>query len=75
MDTTGTSSICPPAHHSPIVGVGGIGWGGQYLFAFPKLDLAVAMNCGIYHQPVTEQIAIARAVLAEVVFPSLAQLR
>lgn len=55
--------------------VGGIGWGGQYLFAFPKLDLAVAMNCGIYHQPVTEQIAIARAVLAEVVFPSLAQLR
>ena len=53
--------------------VGGIGWGGQYLFVFPKLDLAVATNCGIYHKPISEQIAIARVVLREVVFPSLAQ--
>ncbi|HXW30664.1 MAG TPA: serine hydrolase, partial [Xanthobacteraceae bacterium] len=28
--------------------VGGIGWGGQRLFAFPALDLVVAMNCGNY---------------------------
>jgi CubicO group peptidase (beta-lactamase class C family) len=51
--------------------IGGVGWGGQYLLAFPALDLAVAMNCGNYHKPLTEQSSVARAVLAEVVLPSV----
>jgi CubicO group peptidase (beta-lactamase class C family) len=62
-----------PAGTSPLSyhWMGGIGWGGQYLFVFPKLDLAVAMNCGIYHRPSTEQIAVARIILTDVVLPSL----
>jgi hypothetical protein len=47
----------------------GIGWGGQYLLIVPKLDLVVAMNCGNYHRPLTEQSAVARAVVGEVVLP------
>jgi CubicO group peptidase (beta-lactamase class C family) len=49
--------------------MGGIGWGGQYLLAFPKLDLVVAMNCGNYHKPLAEQSAVIRAFMAEVVLP------
>ena len=49
--------------------MGGIGWGGQYLLIVPKLDLVVAMNCGNYHRPLTEQRAVARAVVGEVVLP------
>src|ERR1700716_473248 len=30
--------------------VGAIGWGGQRLYAFPGLDLVVAMICGNYRQ-------------------------
>jgi CubicO group peptidase (beta-lactamase class C family) len=49
---------------------GGIGWGGQYLLLFPRLDLVVAMNCGNYHVPFAEQSTVARTLLAEVVLPS-----
>jgi CubicO group peptidase (beta-lactamase class C family) len=51
--------------------VGGIGWGGQYLLAFPNLDLAVAVNCGNYHKPLAEQSGVLRTVLAEIVLPSV----
>jgi hypothetical protein len=44
--------------------------GGQYLLVFPKLDLVVAMNCGNYHRPLTEQSAVGRAVVGELVLPS-----
>jgi CubicO group peptidase (beta-lactamase class C family) len=54
----------------PYYWMGGVGWGGQYLLVFPKLELVVAMNCGNYHKPLTEQSTIARAVVAEVVLPS-----
>jgi CubicO group peptidase (beta-lactamase class C family) len=50
--------------------IGGIGWGGQFLFAFPKLDLVVAINCGNYHKPLAQQTSVARAILSEVVLPS-----
>ncbi|HYW64932.1 MAG TPA: serine hydrolase [Bradyrhizobium sp.] len=50
--------------------MGGIGWGGQYLLLFPKLDLVVSINCGNYHRPLQEQTSVARAILAEVVLPS-----
>jgi CubicO group peptidase (beta-lactamase class C family) len=50
--------------------VGGIGWGGQRLFAFPALDLVVAMNCGNYCKSGLEQSRINAVVLTEVVLPS-----
>jgi CubicO group peptidase (beta-lactamase class C family) len=50
--------------------IGGVGWGGQYLLLFPKLDIVVAINCGNYHRPLAEQSAVARTLLAEVVLPS-----
>jgi len=51
---------------------GGIGWGGQKLYVFPGLDLVVAMTCGNYSKPGMEQNRVNLAVLADVVFPSLA---
>jgi CubicO group peptidase (beta-lactamase class C family) len=54
----------------PFRWVGGVGWGGQYLLLFPKLDLVVSISCGNYHRPLAEQSAVARAILAEVVLPS-----
>jgi CubicO group peptidase (beta-lactamase class C family) len=57
----------PPRPHR---WVGGVGWGGQYLFVLPTLDLVVVMNCGNYHQPFVEQSRIARALLTEIVLPS-----
>jgi CubicO group peptidase (beta-lactamase class C family) len=59
------------ASPQPLRWIGGIGWGGQYLLAIVKLDLAIAINCGNYHKPLTEQNAIPRTVLGEVVLPSL----
>ena len=50
--------------------VGGIGWGGQRLFAFPALDLVVVMNCGNYRKPGAEQSRGNGVVLTEVVLPS-----
>ncbi len=50
--------------------VGGIGWGGQRLFAFPTLDLVVAMNCGNYRKSGMEQTRIVNTVVTEVVLPS-----
>jgi CubicO group peptidase (beta-lactamase class C family) len=50
--------------------VGGIGWGGQRLYAFPELDLVVAQHCGNYHKSITEQSRINGVVLTEVVLPS-----
>jgi CubicO group peptidase (beta-lactamase class C family) len=50
--------------------VGGIGWGGQRLFAFPALDLVVAMNCGNYRKSGLEQSRINAVMLYEVVLPS-----
>jgi len=50
--------------------VGGIGWGGQRLFAFPALDLVVAMNCGNYRKSGAEQSRVNGVVLTEVVLPS-----
>jgi CubicO group peptidase (beta-lactamase class C family) len=49
--------------------IGGIGWGGQYLLMFPKLNVVVAMTCGNYHKPIAEQSAVIRAFMTEVVFP------
>jgi CubicO group peptidase (beta-lactamase class C family) len=60
----------PADTSQPYHWMGGVGWGGQYLLVFPKLDLVVTINCGNYHKPLTEQSTIARAVVAEVVLPS-----
>jgi len=49
--------------------VGGIGWGGQRLYAFPDLDLVVAQYCGNYDKPGTEQRRINDAIITEVVLP------
>jgi CubicO group peptidase (beta-lactamase class C family) len=49
---------------------GGIGWGGQRLYAFPAHDLVIAINCGNYGKPGREQAKIVRAVVADVVMPS-----
>jgi hypothetical protein len=40
------------------------------LFAFPTLDLVVAMNCGNYRKSGLEQSHINAVVLNEVVLPS-----
>jgi CubicO group peptidase (beta-lactamase class C family) len=56
----------PRPHHW----VGGIGWGGQRLFVFPALDLAVAMNCGNYRKSLMEQNRIIDAVVTVTVLPS-----
>ncbi len=50
--------------------VGGIGWGGQRLHVYPKLDLVVAINCGNYDKPGMEQTRVVNAVLTEVVLPA-----
>jgi CubicO group peptidase (beta-lactamase class C family) len=50
--------------------VGGIGWGGQRLFVFPALDLVVAINCGNYDKPGSEQSRIIDTILTEVVMPA-----
>jgi CubicO group peptidase (beta-lactamase class C family) len=50
--------------------VGGIGWGGQRLHVYPKLDLVVAMNCGNYNKPGMEQTRVINAVLTEAVLPA-----
>jgi CubicO group peptidase (beta-lactamase class C family) len=54
----------------PLHWVGGIGWGGQRLYAFPEFDLVVAMNCGNYGKPGKEQSRVNTAVLTEIVLPS-----
>jgi CubicO group peptidase (beta-lactamase class C family) len=53
--------------------LGGIGWGGQRLYAFPALDLVVAVNCGNYGKSGMEQNRITRTVLTDVVLPSFVQ--
>jgi CubicO group peptidase (beta-lactamase class C family) len=50
--------------------VGGVGWGGQRLYVFPKLDLVVAQNCGNYDKPGTEQRRVNDAVIAGIVLPA-----
>lgn len=55
----------------PLHWVGGIGWGGQYLLAFPKRDLVVAINCGNYHRTLAEQNMVARIIVGEVILPRL----
>ncbi|WP_197082630.1 serine hydrolase [Bradyrhizobium sp. LTSP885] len=52
--------------------VGGIGWGGQRLYVFPKLDVVVAQCCGNYGRPGTEQRRINDAIISEVVLAGLA---
>ncbi|SKA02996.1 CubicO group peptidase, beta-lactamase class C family [Enhydrobacter aerosaccus] len=51
--------------------VGGIGWGGQFLFVLPDLDLVVAMNCGNYGMTGREQGRVAFTILMAVVLPLL----
>lgn len=58
------------APQRPLHWMGGIGWGGQQLMAFPALDLVVAMNCGNYGKPGVEQGRIVGAVLTDVVLPN-----
>jgi CubicO group peptidase (beta-lactamase class C family) len=66
---TGDVPIGSPAHAEQWIG--GIGWGGQRLFIVPKLDLAVAINCGNYSRPVMQQGQVGTAIIREVVLPSL----
>ena len=54
----------------PLHWVGGIGWGGQRLYVFPTIDVVVAMNCGNYRKPGSEQSGVNGIVLTEVVLPS-----
>jgi CubicO group peptidase (beta-lactamase class C family) len=51
---------------------GGIGWGGQKLYAFPETEIVIAMLCGNYSKPNQEQNRINLAVLNDVIAPSLA---
>jgi CubicO group peptidase (beta-lactamase class C family) len=51
---------------------GGIGWGGQKLYIFPRAEVVVAMLCGNYSKSGEEQNRVNLAVLTEVVVPSLA---
>ncbi|HEY1796063.1 MAG TPA: serine hydrolase [Stellaceae bacterium] len=37
--------------------VGGIGWGGQYLYVLPRLDLVVAVNAGVYRRSDDQTLA------------------
>jgi CubicO group peptidase (beta-lactamase class C family) len=49
--------------------IGGFGWGGQRLFAFPDLGLAVAMNCGLYGKSGQEQGRVTNTIVLAVVLP------
>jgi CubicO group peptidase (beta-lactamase class C family) len=49
--------------------IAGIGWGGQRLHVFPKLDLVVVQHCGNYDRPGIEQSRINNRMIAEVVLP------
>jgi CubicO group peptidase (beta-lactamase class C family) len=60
------------APHRPLRWIGGVGWGGQQLMAFPELDLAVAVNCGNYHKTGPEQGMVVRAAVVDVVLPGFA---
>jgi CubicO group peptidase (beta-lactamase class C family) len=64
----GANSVGSPPQLYPWVG--GIGWGGQRLHVFPKLDLVVAQNCGNYDKTGIEQTRVINAVINEVVLPS-----
>jgi CubicO group peptidase (beta-lactamase class C family) len=59
----------PPRPHRWI---GGIGWGGQRLFALPDLDLVVAITCGNYGKSGFAQTMVIDTVLTEVVLPAFA---
>jgi CubicO group peptidase (beta-lactamase class C family) len=50
--------------------IGGIGWGGQWLFAVPDLDLVVAINCGNYDKPGVQQGMVVDTLVREVVLPA-----
>lgn len=61
MGTIGTWAIFPAGQPQQLYHwIGGIGWGGQYLLVFQKLDLVIAMNCGNYHRSLAEQTAVVR---------------
>lgn len=54
------------------VGIGGVGWGGQYLFVIPARDLAVVIHCGNYRRSGQEQTAVMLALIREAVLPAFA---
>ncbi|MBR0757838.1 serine hydrolase [Bradyrhizobium jicamae] len=60
----------PPGRES-LHWFGCIGWGGQYLLAFPARDLVLALHCGNYRKPTAEQFGVMRVVVGEIVLPSL----
>jgi CubicO group peptidase (beta-lactamase class C family) len=57
----------PPRPHRWI---GGIGWGGQQLLAFPELDLVIAITCGNYGKSGMEQGMVVDTLIREVVLPA-----
>jgi CubicO group peptidase (beta-lactamase class C family) len=60
------------ATHPPLPWIAGIGWGGQWLCVMPKVDLAVAINCGNYRRPGRDQGLVAVRLITELVLPTLA---
>jgi len=60
------------ATHPPLPWIAGIGWGGQWLCVIPKGDLVVAINCGNYRRPGSDQGLVAVRLVTELVLPSLA---
>jgi CubicO group peptidase (beta-lactamase class C family) len=60
------------ATHPPLPWIAGIGWGGQRLYVFPRLDLVVGVNCGNYRRPGRDQHMVGLALVTELVLPTLA---
>jgi CubicO group peptidase (beta-lactamase class C family) len=56
----------------PLHWFGGVGWGGQYLFAIPARDLVIVIHCGNYRRTGAEQTAVMRALMTEIVLPNFA---
>ena len=60
------------ANAQPLHWFGGVGWGGQYLFAMPARDLVVVIHCGNYQRSGREQTEVMLALMREVVLPGFA---
>lgn len=61
--------VVPSGGSQPQHWVGGIGWGGQRLYALPDLELVIAITCGNYGKSGREQSRVTGTIFAGVVLP------